>query len=234
MMLKNRKADEKDIMELCILMEELSGHLISPDQMMKRLNFVKESPFDSMFVCEENGRIMSTLGFRIRENIEEASPSRFGEISVIVVHPEDRRRGVGRSMMDYAEKLTGEMGCKSTWLVSGFGREAARIIHGFMRDDMCRFKKEGVTFSVHWGNGKIMTPELLDVLLDDMRVGQDGTVEALQTRKAVREYCLNLIDGWSKIVPDPAEGYTMGQMNMIALAFCDGYEAAHIKSSVIS
>ena len=80
-----------------------------------------ESPIDSLFVCEENGKILGLLGFKIRENIEEVS--RFGEVSALVVNADDRLKGTGRYMMEYAEKLAKESGCKGTWLVSGFARE---------------------------------------------------------------------------------------------------------------
>ncbi len=56
----------------------------------------------------------------IRENIEEVS--RFGEISVIVVDRQVKRKGIGKVLMDYAEKLAKEHECKGTWLVSGLTR----------------------------------------------------------------------------------------------------------------
>jgi ribosomal protein S18 acetylase RimI-like enzyme len=124
-----RGAKPGDIKALCGLMEALSGRAISPEQMLNRLDFVAESKVDSLFVCEEDSRIVGLLGFRIRENLEEMS--RYGEISAIVVDPDDRRRGAGRFMMDYAEKLAKERGCKGTWLVSGFGRE--KEAHKFYR-----------------------------------------------------------------------------------------------------
>jgi len=116
-----RLAVREDIPHLCRLMKELSGHEISQEEMNDRLDFVEGSRFDSLYVCEENGVILGLLGFRIRENLEEVS--RFGEVSVIVVDPDARRKGVGRFLMNHAEKLALEKGCIGTWLVSGFGRE---------------------------------------------------------------------------------------------------------------
>lgn len=101
-------------------MKELSGHEISQEEMDNRLEFVEDSPFDFLYICEENGAILRLLGFRIRENLEEAS--KYGEISVIVVDSGARRKGVGRFLMNYAEKLALEKGCIGTWLVSGFGK----------------------------------------------------------------------------------------------------------------
>jgi GNAT superfamily N-acetyltransferase len=68
-----------------------------------------------------SGESLPHLGFRIRENVEE--PSRYGEISVVVIKPETRKLGVGRLLMGFAEQRAKESGCKGTWLVSGFGRE---------------------------------------------------------------------------------------------------------------
>lgn len=116
-----RQALREDIPHLCHLMKELSGHEISQEEMNNRLEFIEASPFDSLYVCEENGTILGLLGFRIRENLEEAS--KYGEISVIVVDSSASRQGVGRFLMNYAEKLAFEQGCIGTWLVSGFGRE---------------------------------------------------------------------------------------------------------------
>ena len=121
MSLHIRKAKKSDITALSSLMTDLSRRPITSDDVLNRLQLVKVSPIDSLFVCEENGKILGLLGFRIRENIEEVS--RFGEVSAIVVNADDRLKGVGRYMMDYAEKLAKESGCKGTWLVSGFARE---------------------------------------------------------------------------------------------------------------
>ena len=116
-----REASSTDIPELCKLMFQLNQHEISPEDMQNRLHFVKESPFDYLYVYEEEGAIPGLLGFRIRENLEEVS--RFGEISVIVVDAETRGKGIGRSLMDFAERLAQEHECMGTWLVSGLGRE---------------------------------------------------------------------------------------------------------------
>jgi N-acetylglutamate synthase-like GNAT family acetyltransferase len=116
-----RKAGKKDIKELCILMDEMSHTAISHSHMLNRLDMVERSKIDSLYVCEENGEILGLLGFRIRENLEEVN--RFGEISAIVVNHESRHKGIGRFMMDYAEKLARQSNCKGMWLVSGFKRE---------------------------------------------------------------------------------------------------------------
>ena len=94
------------------------------------MRLVERSPIDSLYLCEEDGVALRLLGFRIRENLEEQS--RYGEISLIVVDAVARRRGIGRFMMEYAERLAREKGCLGTWLVSGFGREEQA--HRFYKD----------------------------------------------------------------------------------------------------
>jgi N-acetylglutamate synthase-like GNAT family acetyltransferase len=121
MMLSMRKAETGDVDVLCDLMTELAGHSISREGMLDRLEHVEKSDIDYLFVCEENNGILGLLGFRLRVNLEEVS--KFGEISAIVVRPESRKRGVGRYMMDYADELARDLGCKGMWLVSGFARE---------------------------------------------------------------------------------------------------------------
>lgn len=124
-----RKAESKDVSDLCILMDEMSHTNISKNDILDRLGLVEKSQIDSLFVCEENKKVVGLLGFRIRENLEEKS--RFGEISAIVVNQDKKRRGVGRFMMDYAEKLAIKYKCKGMWLVSGFPR--AEEAHKFYK-----------------------------------------------------------------------------------------------------
>ncbi|UCD08392.1 MAG: GNAT family N-acetyltransferase [Dehalococcoidales bacterium] len=120
-MLSMRKAESEDIDALCDLMTGLAGHTLSREGMLDRLEYIEKSDIDYLFVCEEDNSILGLLGFRIRVNLEEVS--KFGEISAIVVRPESQKMGVGRFMMDYADKQARNLGCKGMWLVSGFARE---------------------------------------------------------------------------------------------------------------
>jgi len=112
------------------LFQELIGHPLSNADVVNRINFVRDSPIDSLFVYELDYKIQGLLAFRIRENIEENS--RFGEISVIVVKSESRTKGIGTQLMHHAEELARDKGCIGTWLVSGFGREEQA--HPFYKD----------------------------------------------------------------------------------------------------
>ncbi len=125
-----RKANQNDIPVLSHLMEELSGEPISLDDMNNRLKMVEESSTDTIFVYEANSEVLATLVFRIRENIREVS--RYGEICIIVVRSTAKRRGIGRQLMIFAERHAKDLGCKGTYLISGFGRKDEA--HQFYQD----------------------------------------------------------------------------------------------------
>jgi ribosomal protein S18 acetylase RimI-like enzyme len=124
-----READLKDKDSIKYLLKELTGFEISEPDLINRFEFINSSSLDSLFVYELDNRIAGLLGFRIRENIEVNS--RFGEISVLVVDPIYRKRGIGKQLMDFAEVLTEKNNCIGTWLVSGFGIEEQA--HGFYK-----------------------------------------------------------------------------------------------------
>jgi GNAT superfamily N-acetyltransferase len=116
-----RKSGYKDRQSIRRLFGILTGSMMSEKDLMNRLDFIENSPFDSLFVYEVNDSVIGLLGFRIRENIEENS--RYGEISAIVVDTEYQHQGIGKQLIGYAEQLSNTLNCKGTWLVSGFGRE---------------------------------------------------------------------------------------------------------------
>ncbi len=123
-----REATIDDIDALCSLTKELKGSSISYEDMNNRLQFVQMSPFDFLYVYEEEETIFGLLGFRIRENLEDVT--RYGEISIISVDSTIRRKGIGQVLMDYAEQLAKKHNCIGTWLVSGIKRVEA---HPFLQ-----------------------------------------------------------------------------------------------------
>nr|WP_156043434.1 GNAT family N-acetyltransferase [Paenibacillus sp. UNC451MF] len=116
-----REACEGDIPALCELMKELGGEPISCEGMRNRLEMIGASLTDTIFVYEEDSEVLGLLVFRIRENIREVS--RYGEVCILVVKSEAKRSGIGRKLMSFAEERALELGCKSTYLISGFGRK---------------------------------------------------------------------------------------------------------------
>ena len=125
-----RPATLGDAQAIRELFQELIGHSLTAEDVVDRIVYVQNSPIDSLFVYERDNKILGLLAFRIRENIEEKN--RFGEVSVIVVQSDARKKGIGRILMEYAEQVAREKGCIGTWLVSGFGREEQA--HQFYRE----------------------------------------------------------------------------------------------------
>jgi GNAT superfamily N-acetyltransferase len=118
-----RKAADADAAAIQALFGELRKRKPpSLDAVVERLAMVERSPIDELFVLEDEGDVRGVLGFRMRENIDEAS--RYGEVSLLVVRDGFRRSGYGRAMMAFAEGLAKARGCKGTWLVSGTHRAA--------------------------------------------------------------------------------------------------------------
>jgi GNAT superfamily N-acetyltransferase len=118
---KIRKAEVADFPDIQNLMQHLADHEMTKEDMEDRFRMIEASPIDELYLLEYEAKVHGLLGFRIRENLEE--PSRYGEVSVVVTLPESRKLGFGRALMNFAENLAKEKGCKGTWLVSGFGRE---------------------------------------------------------------------------------------------------------------
>jgi ribosomal protein S18 acetylase RimI-like enzyme len=135
-----REATIEDKIELSKLMSELTAKAICSTDIENRLEFVRSSPYDWLYVYEEDESILGTLGFRIRENIEEIY--RYGEISVIVVSNQAKRKGIGRILMDFADKLAIEHKCKGTWLTTGNKR--VEEAHKFYK--ALGFEETGVRF----------------------------------------------------------------------------------------
>ncbi|SCM94318.1 Uncharacterized protein BWINRASL_02041 [Bacillus mycoides] len=131
-----REATIDDIDSLCSLTKELKGSSISNEDMNKRLQFVKMSPFDFLYVYEEENTILGLLEFRIREDSEDVT--RYGEISIISGDSTIRRKGIGQVLMAYAEQLAKEHNCIRTWLVSGMHQKEA---HPFYKINGYRFVK---------------------------------------------------------------------------------------------
>jgi GNAT superfamily N-acetyltransferase len=116
-----REFEYKDKSDIKRLFAILTGTTISASDLINRLDYIKTSTIDSLYVYELNNTVIGLLGFRIRENLEENS--RYGEISAIVVDTDYQNQGIGRQLIDFAEQLAKDLNCKGTWLVSGFNRE---------------------------------------------------------------------------------------------------------------
>lgn len=113
-----RKLQAQDHESVVQLLAQLDGEDMSVNIPM--YDFLKQHPSNEVYVYEEGGEVVGLLGFRLRQNLEDGS--QYGEISIIVVDENHRRKGIGQKLFDFAEDLARKHKCKGTWLVSGIHR----------------------------------------------------------------------------------------------------------------
>lgn len=163
-----RRALQSDAAAIAELIGQLNGRQPTVRDVELRLDFIEMSPIEELFVCEkaqepEGGEsepsgsedntgsaddtkgpvLLGCMGFRLRENIEDLT--RYGEVSMLVTNQAYRRQGVGRKLMEFAERMAEERGCIGTWLVSGTSREEAHLFYREMGYEITgyRFVKRG-------------------------------------------------------------------------------------------
>ncbi len=69
---------------------------------------------------------------------------------------------------------------------------------------------------ITWGSEDLAAPAMVEPLLDDMGLGAEYTERAAKAREAAKQYCLFLLK-------DGVGIFTMGDLNLIASSFYDGY-----------
>ena len=84
--------------------------------------------------------------------------------------------------------------------------------------------KVGIPFERQWDGDTQMEPFIVDTMLDDMGVGEEGTKESLEIRAATKEYCITGIKGRFDIFDSEEDHYTLGDLQSLAWAFVKGYE----------
>ena len=127
---KIRTFIESDFEPIKNLLLQLSGEEVADEVLQDRLLYFQEKDFEFLYVGECDHTVAALLGFRIRENVEGAT--RYGEVTMLVVDEQYRRKGYATCLLNFAHDLAKEKGCIGLWLVSGFGRE--KEAHEFYLD----------------------------------------------------------------------------------------------------
>jgi GNAT superfamily N-acetyltransferase len=135
-----RPAADSDLGRIAKLMAVFTGREPSRREIKNRFALITKHPDQTLWVATVDESVVGLLGFRIRHNLE--SVSQYGEVSILVVDQDWRRKGIGRLLLDHAEKLSRKNRCVGLWLVSGFGRE--QEAHRFY--DRAGFSRTGIRF----------------------------------------------------------------------------------------
>ncbi len=85
------------------------------------------SAVDTLIVAEEGGVPLGFASLRILPQVESDLPH--AELSDLFVEERVRRRGIGRALMMFAERLAAERGCPRIFLVTGFDNPSARAFY---------------------------------------------------------------------------------------------------------
>jgi GNAT superfamily N-acetyltransferase len=135
-----RPARRSDLPRIAELLSMFTGEVLSAKEVGNRFDLVSSDRDQALLVASVDGEVAGLLGFRIRHNLE--SVSHYGEVSILVVGENWRRKGIGRILVGHAEVLARKRKCVGLWLVSGFGREAEA--HQFYKRS--GFRRTGVRF----------------------------------------------------------------------------------------
>jgi|tagenome__1003787_1003787.scaffolds.fasta_scaffold20971459_5 N-acetylglutamate synthase-like GNAT family acetyltransferase len=122
--LRIREACFADAPALAALVSEL-GHPATSEQIAARL---AAQPGDVVLLAEGNGQVLGMAALHVHQSLEHAEP--LAQLTALAVHTFARGRGVGRTLLEEAERRASDAGCARLLVLSGQGRPDA---HGYYR-----------------------------------------------------------------------------------------------------
>jgi GNAT superfamily N-acetyltransferase len=125
-----RLAAEADAAAISFLLGEL-GHPLEPARVVQKLEAVRGSSLDRVWVVEfppdasadRREALAGLLSFHAIPMLHTAG--NLGRITALVVHPRLRGRGLGRRLVEVAERFALECGCERLELTSAAHRHDA-------------------------------------------------------------------------------------------------------------
>lgn len=140
-------SDLPALLALYIVLNPVNSEVPTEERLHTAMERFRTDPNIDCYVAEaEDGRIAGTLVLAILPNLTHGARA-FGVIENVVVHPDFRRQGVGRKLMQYALAIAWERDCYKVMLLSGIRRREA---HQFYTD--LGFESDGKV-------GFVATPE---------------------------------------------------------------------------
>jgi ribosomal protein S18 acetylase RimI-like enzyme len=136
--IKVRDATFQDSQKLAKLMEQL-GYPTSFAEMQERLNLISSNSDHRTLVAEIEGEIVGMVGVGIGYFYEKNGV--YGRILALEVDERFRRRGIGKRLIQEAEKWFGDKRANTVVINSGYHRHQA---HDFYRN--VGYKDTGLRF----------------------------------------------------------------------------------------
>lgn len=104
--------------------------------------FARYPSYRLWVACGAQGQVIGSYALLVMHNLaHRGTPA--AVVEDVVVHPQHRRRGIGRQMMEHARSLAREAGCYKLALSSNLQRERA---HAFY--DSLGFQRHGISFVI--------------------------------------------------------------------------------------
>jgi GNAT superfamily N-acetyltransferase len=130
----------EDAAAVSALLREL-GYEVSSQAAAERVRQLNDTGLDPMFLAVDDGRPLGLIALHRCHMIQYRNP--VTRITALVVHHRERRRGIGRLLVDHALRWAAQSGCELVELTSALSREEA---HTFYRDlgfepNSLRFRK---------------------------------------------------------------------------------------------
>jgi N-acetylglutamate synthase-like GNAT family acetyltransferase len=121
-----RRANKEDSQRLAELITQL-GYPASTDEVRSRFELIDHDDEHALFVAELDGKVAGWVHIFIYKLLEA---DRLGELGGLIVEAAQRGRGLGRRLMEQAEKWAREQGCSAVYLRSNVIRKEAHEFYG--------------------------------------------------------------------------------------------------------
>ncbi|HEY1216025.1 MAG TPA: hypothetical protein VGE93_20545 [Bryobacteraceae bacterium] len=112
-----RQATPQDTKEISLFLSRYTGKAISPLHIENRLHFMRNTPFELLFVYEAQCEILGTLAFRIRQYGD--NDLKISEASLISSNETQQHQIAGSKLKEYAEQLANQHECTGLWWAAG-------------------------------------------------------------------------------------------------------------------
>ncbi|MBP2651908.1 MAG: putative acetyltransferase, family [Firmicutes bacterium] len=138
-----RNMEEKDLNDVAILYESLSGKKSNIENMANKFALINSNASYNVAVAEDSGKIVGTAMGIICHNMM-ADLNSFLVIEAFIVDEAHRRQGIGKNILLYLENKAKSCGCSYIILISGELRTDAHKLYthlGYGKDNAKGFRK---------------------------------------------------------------------------------------------